>query len=165
MFVPKIEDGVPARQIALAMIDRVVSERLGATRGLGPAQPAVFNRQVAMYLAKRVGGWSVTRVGRFYNGRHHTTVCHTIRRIEALREVDAGVDGLLTALIDQIEAVWAHAPRRREHFMRRTTLTEPPLPITEEVLRTIADQLANHLKAKIDEIFAMRMLDAGSEGS
>jgi len=53
MFVPKIDDGVPMRQTALAEIDRVVSERLGCARVAGNAQPAAFNRQVAMYLAKR----------------------------------------------------------------------------------------------------------------
>ena len=53
MFVPKIDDGVPLRQTALAEIDRVVSERLGRARVAGNAQPAAFNRQVAMYLAKR----------------------------------------------------------------------------------------------------------------
>ena len=61
MFVPKIDDGVLMRQTALAEIDRVVSERLGRARVAGNAQPAAFNRQVAMYLAKRVGGWSENR--------------------------------------------------------------------------------------------------------
>src|SRR5580658_1382661 len=55
MFVPKIDDGVPVRQTALAEIDRAVAGRLGPTRVTGNAQPAAFNRQVAMYLAKRVG--------------------------------------------------------------------------------------------------------------
>ena len=36
------------------------------------AQPAAFNRHVAMYLAHRVGGWSTTRIGRFYNGREQS---------------------------------------------------------------------------------------------
>jgi chromosomal replication initiator protein len=82
MFVPKIDDGVAVRQTALAEIDRVVSERLGRAREAGNAQPAAFNRQVAMYLAKRGGGWSLTKIGKFYTGRHHTTVCHAIQRIE-----------------------------------------------------------------------------------
>lgn len=42
------------RRISLAKIDAVVSARLGATRGLGNSQPACFNRQLAMYLAKTV---------------------------------------------------------------------------------------------------------------
>jgi len=43
-----------------------------------------------MYLVKAVGGWSVTRIGKFYNGRHHTTVCYAIRRVATLRAVHAG---------------------------------------------------------------------------
>lgn len=60
----------------------------------GNAQPAAFNRQVAMCVAKRVGGWRVTRIGKFYNGRYHMTVCHAIRRIEAPRATHADVDSL-----------------------------------------------------------------------
>lgn len=161
MFVPKIDDGVPMRQAALAEIDRVVSERLGSTRVAGNAQPAAFNRQVAMYLARRVGGWSLTKIGKFYNGRHHTTVCHAIQRIEALREVNPDVDGLLTVLIDQIKAV-VPTPSRREGVVRRIAITESALPITEEFLMIVADRLAGHLKVRIDEILATRLLDAGS---
>ena len=56
------------RQISLADIDAVVSARLGPARVRGHAQPAAFNRQIAMYLAHQVGGWSTTRIGKFYNG-------------------------------------------------------------------------------------------------
>jgi chromosomal replication initiation ATPase DnaA len=76
------------RRVSLAKIDGVVSARLGRTRAEGNAQPAVFNRQIAMYLAKRVGGWSTTTIGRFYNGRDHSTVCYALKRVEALREND-----------------------------------------------------------------------------
>jgi hypothetical protein len=38
MFVPKIDDEVPA-PLAVADIDRVVSERLGRARVAGNAQP------------------------------------------------------------------------------------------------------------------------------
>jgi len=51
-----------------------------------------------MYLAKHVAGWSTTLIGRFYNGRDHSTVCHSIQRIEALRESDPDVDALLMEL-------------------------------------------------------------------
>lgn len=60
--------GIPGR-ISLDRIDATVSAKLGLTRVRGNAQPAAFNRQVAMYLAKHVGGWSTTAIGRFYNGR------------------------------------------------------------------------------------------------
>src|SRR6476646_8819777 len=86
------------RRISLAQIDAIVSARLGPTRIPGNAQPACFNRQIAMYLARHVGRWSTTVIGRFYNGRDHSTVCHSIQRIETLRETDPEVDGLITDL-------------------------------------------------------------------
>jgi len=76
-----------------------VSARLAATRGLGNSQPACFNRQVAMYLAKTVGGWTTTVIGRFYNGRDYSTVCYGIQRVEALRESDSGIKPSVHALL------------------------------------------------------------------
>ncbi len=64
------------RRISLARIDEVVSAHLGPTRVPGNAQPAAFNRHIAMYLAKQVSGWSTTVIGRFYNGRDHSTVVY-----------------------------------------------------------------------------------------
>src|SRR5438105_1601741 len=100
----RAHDGFVVSQgkVPLADIDAVVSARLGPARVPGNSQPAAFNRQVAMYLAKHVGGWSTTRIGRFYNGRDHSTVCHSIRRIESLREQDAEVDGLVTRLSQEV---------------------------------------------------------------
>ena len=90
------------RRLSLVEIDAVVSGRLGPTRILGNEQPACFNRQVAMYVAKHFAGWSTTQIGRFYHGRDHSTVCHGIQRIEALRESDPEVDALLTELKHQL---------------------------------------------------------------
>jgi hypothetical protein len=95
-------DPMSRRRISLAEIDAAVSARLGPTRTPGNAQPACFNRQVAMYLARRVGRWSTTVIGRFYSGRDHSTVCYGIQRIEAMRESNPDVDALLTELKRQI---------------------------------------------------------------
>jgi hypothetical protein len=83
---------------SLAEIDRVVSVRLGPTRGLGNSQPACFNRQIAMYLASHVGRWSTTIIGRFYNGRDHSTVSYGVQRIESLHESDPEIDALICDL-------------------------------------------------------------------
>jgi chromosomal replication initiation ATPase DnaA len=92
MFVKVDDVRQGSNRIALARIDAVVSARLGPSRLRGNAQPAALNRQIAMYLAHRVGGWSTTRIGRFYNGRDHSTVCHAIKRIQALRDANAEVE-------------------------------------------------------------------------
>jgi hypothetical protein len=104
MFAPEPQRLQLAPRIALAIIDATVAAHLGTTRVTGNAQPAAFNRQVAMYLAKHVGGWSTTRIGKFYNGRDHSTVCYALKRIEALRQADSDVDALLANLTNQIRS-------------------------------------------------------------
>lgn len=91
----------PVDRLSLATIDAVVSARLGPTRIPGNEQPACSNRQIAMYLARHVGGWSTTQIGRFYNGRDHSTG-YGIQRIESLHERDPDVDALITDLKKQL---------------------------------------------------------------
>ncbi len=55
-----------------------------------------------MYLGSRLGRWSTTVIGRFYNGRDHSTVCYGIQRIESLRESDPDVDALISDLKRQL---------------------------------------------------------------
>ena len=44
-----------------------------------------FPRQVAMYLSKELTKTSLPEIGRKFGGKHHTTVLHSIRKIEKLR--------------------------------------------------------------------------------
>src|SRR5262249_56680945 len=83
-------------RIPLLQIEAAVAARLGPGRVSGNAQPAAFSRQVAMYLASQVGGWSTTQIGKFYNGRDHSTVCYAIWRIRALRATDPEEDRFVT---------------------------------------------------------------------
>jgi hypothetical protein len=92
--------------ISLHQIEATVSAYLGPGRVPGNHQCSAFSRQVAMYLAKHVGRWSTTRIGKYYNGRHHTTVLYSIEKIESLREKDASVDALLEMLCREI-SVWS----------------------------------------------------------
>jgi hypothetical protein len=62
-----------------------------------------------MYLAKHVGRWSTTKIGKFYNGRHHTTVLYSIEKIESLRERDASLNALLGLLCAELSAWSTHA--------------------------------------------------------
>ena len=55
-----------------------------------------------MYLAARICRWSTTAIGRFYNGRDHSTVCYGIQRIESLKESDPEIDALLSGLKQQL---------------------------------------------------------------
>ena len=136
------------RRLSLSTIDAVISARLGPTRVQGNAQPACFNRQIAMYLAKHVCGWSTTCIGRFYHGRDHSTVVHGIHRIEALRENDPEVDALVSELKDEL----ARTQQERDGGMK----AEP----TPKVLKPSAmsfDDLADAIAERIWAVLSERL--------
>ena len=43
-------------------------------------------RQVAMYLCKPLTNASLPEIGRSFGGKHHSTVIHSIKKIEELRK-------------------------------------------------------------------------------
>jgi chromosomal replication initiator protein len=59
-------------------------------------------RQVAMYLTKELTQASLPEIGRAFGGKHHTTVLHSVRRIDELRQKDPDMNHLIQILIDSI---------------------------------------------------------------
>jgi hypothetical protein len=89
-------------RLSLEQIEAIVADHLGSGRVPGNHAAACLSRQVSMYLAKNVAGWSTTSIGRFYNGRHHTTVLHAIQKIERLRQTDESVDALIEVITAEL---------------------------------------------------------------
>ena len=138
-----------ARRIPLLAIDAAVAARLGPGRVCGNAQPAVFSRQVAMYLAKHVGGWSTTRIGQFYNGRDHSTVCYAVRRIEVLREDNPDVDGLLTVLMDEIRSIQPVTRECTVNLAAAPKVRNLGAVFGEDFLDSLAERIATRLLTKL----------------
>ncbi len=59
----------------------------------------VFPRQVAMYLAKKLTDLSYPDIGKLF-GKHHTTVIHSVEKIEQARTTDHDLDRLLEVMIE-----------------------------------------------------------------
>src|SRR5215831_12655773 len=123
-------------RVSLARIEQVVSAHLGPGRVPGNAQGPCFSRQVSMCLAKHVGRWSLPQIGRFYNGRHHTTVIHAIAKIENLRKIDESVDALIEVLSDEL----ASGPQESPPEFTRSALVEA---LTTRVNRPCVDDSEN----------------------
>jgi hypothetical protein len=93
--------------VSLPQIETTVSAYLDPGRVPGNRHGECFSRQISMYLAKHIGGWSTPQIGRFYNGRHHTTVLHAIEKVERLRRQEPSVDALLEVLSGDLQPVAA----------------------------------------------------------
>ncbi len=59
-----------------------------------------YPRQIAMYLAKELTTASLLEIGRTLGNKHHTTVLHSVNKIDQLRQKDADLNRLLHSLID-----------------------------------------------------------------
>ena len=56
-----------------------------------------------MYLVKELTQASLPEIGRAFGGKHHTTVLHSINKIEQLRHTDADLNRMIHSLIDSFQ--------------------------------------------------------------
>jgi hypothetical protein len=138
----------PDHRIPLTTIDRIVTENLGPARVGGKAQPEALFRQIAMYLAKHVSGWSTTRIGKFYNGRDHSTVCHAIARIQKLRTADPDMDALIQSLAQACQAEDAAVPAISTPAA--ATLKDAVVRRIETDLDALADRIADRILLRLN---------------
>jgi len=57
-------------------------------------------RQIAMYLCKLLTHQSLPEIGRSFGGKHHSTVIHSIRKIEDLRKKDSDFNNLMGSFLE-----------------------------------------------------------------
>jgi chromosomal replication initiator protein len=57
-------------------------------------------RQIAMYLCKSLTHASLPEIGRSFGGKHHSTVIHSIRKVEDLRKKDNDFNSLIANFLD-----------------------------------------------------------------
>ncbi|HYK19520.1 MAG TPA: chromosomal replication initiator protein DnaA [Pyrinomonadaceae bacterium] len=60
-------------------------------------------RQVAMYLCKHLTKHSYPEIGRAFGGKHHTTVIHSVEKIEALVGTDSTLQRLISELSESLQ--------------------------------------------------------------
>jgi chromosomal replication initiator protein len=56
-------------------------------------------RQIAMYLCKTLTKASLPEIGKSFGGKHHSTVIHSIQKIEHMRDADGSFNNLLNTLL------------------------------------------------------------------
>ena len=60
-------------------------------------------RQVAMYLCKNLTKHSYPEIGRAFGGKHHTTVIHSVEKIESLVTTDSTLQRLISELTESLQ--------------------------------------------------------------
>ncbi|HEY0143111.1 MAG TPA: chromosomal replication initiator protein DnaA [Thermoanaerobaculia bacterium] len=66
------------------------------------SQNIVFPRQVAMFLCKQLTDLSYPEIGKQFNNKHHSTVMHSVEKIEKLVESDSSLANVVEMLTKQL---------------------------------------------------------------
>jgi chromosomal replication initiator protein len=98
---------VPDRKVTIDSIQKAVAERFqikpSQLKEKSNTPKVVYPRQVAMYLVKELTNASLPEIGRVFGGKHHTTVIHSINKIEKMRLIDPDLNRMLHSLMDSLQ--------------------------------------------------------------
>ena len=93
--------------ITIQQIQKLVASTYKLTRdeliSKNNARHISHPRQIAMYLSKHLTKHSYPEIGRAFGGKHHTTVIHSVEKIESLVATDETLQRLITELSESLQ--------------------------------------------------------------
>ena len=85
--------------VTIEIIQKSVSNfyqlKLADLKSRNNSKSVTVPRQIAMYLCKGLTNASLPHIGRSFGGKHHSTVIHSIRKVEDRRKRDADFNTLI----------------------------------------------------------------------
>ena len=92
--------------ITIPLVQKVVADYYKITvddlRARSNMRQVLVPRQVAMYLCKKLTGKSYPEIARQFGGKHHTTVIHSVEKIDHLVTSDRNMEALIKRLTQSI---------------------------------------------------------------
>jgi chromosomal replication initiator protein len=89
-----------AKAVTIEIIQKYVADYYGLKltdlKSRNNAKSVSLPRQVAMYLCKTLTPASLPEIGRCFGGKHHSTVIHSIRKVEELKKKDRDFNNLIS---------------------------------------------------------------------
>ncbi len=92
--------------LTIAIVQKAVADHFKVTvddlRARSNMRQVLVPRQVAMYLCKRLTKRSYPEIARQFGGKHHTTVMHSVEKIEQVLSTDREMQLVIKKLTDSI---------------------------------------------------------------
>jgi chromosomal replication initiator protein len=92
------------RAVTIDQIQKFVAEfyqlKMNDLKSRNNAKSVAMPRQIAMYLCKSLTSASLPEIGKAFGGKHHSTVIHSIRKIEELRQKDANFNSQIHTFVE-----------------------------------------------------------------
>ena len=94
------------RAVTIDAIQKFVADyyklKLNDLKSRNNSKSIAMPRQIAMYLCKSLTSASLPEIGKSFGGKHHSTVIHSIRKVEELRQRDAAFNSLLNTFRESV---------------------------------------------------------------
>jgi chromosomal replication initiator protein len=92
------------RAVTIETIQKFVSDyyqmKVGDLKSRNNSKSIAMPRQVAMYLCKNLTNASLPEIGRSFGGKHHSTVIHSIKKVDELRKKDGVFNSLISNFLE-----------------------------------------------------------------
>ena len=92
------------RAVTIETIQKFVSDyyqlKVVELKSRNNSKSVAMPRQIAMYLCKGLTHASLPEIGRSFGGKHHSTVIHSIKKIDNLRKQDEDFNSLIANFLE-----------------------------------------------------------------
>jgi chromosomal replication initiator protein len=94
------------RAVTIEVIQKFVADyyqlKVADLKSRNNSKSIAMPRQIAMYLCKTLTNASLPEIGKSFGGKHHSTVIHSIKKIEVLRQRDGNFNTLVNTLAESL---------------------------------------------------------------
>ena len=95
------------KTVTVEMIQKTVADHFGMRvqelKSKNNSKSVAVPRQICMYLCKRLTRTSLPLIGREFGNKHHTTVLHSVSKIEQMRHHDKELSRLLDSFMNSLK--------------------------------------------------------------
>ena len=95
------------KAVTIEQIQKFVADyyqlKLNELKSRNNSKSVAMPRQVAMYLCKNLTHASLPEIGRSFGGKHHSTVIHSIKKVEEMRKKDGDFDKQVANLLQSFK--------------------------------------------------------------
>jgi chromosomal replication initiator protein len=92
------------KAVTIEIIQKYVADyynlKLVELKSRNNSKSVAMPRQIAMYLCKSLTHASLPEIGRSFGGKHHSTVIHSIRKVDDMRKKDGNFNTLIGGFLE-----------------------------------------------------------------
>ena len=95
------------KAVTIESIQKYVSDyyqlKIGELKSRNNSKSVAMPRQIAMYLSKSLTNASLPEIGRSFGGKHHSTVIHSIKKVEEMRKARHDFNSLISSFLQALK--------------------------------------------------------------